>query len=122
MDPVASAPDCPQCGRALRPEDAWCSLCFAPAPLPTFRGPVWIRRSDDPAPVEVVQHRYSRWAASGISFGPLGRVLASVTLVAIGPVFLWFSQVGGWLFFLMWSAVFVPWGMRDVWRKVRVRR
>ncbi|MEZ0163358.1 hypothetical protein AB2L27_01115 [Kineococcus sp. LSe6-4] len=65
------------------------------------------RRSDNPAPVEGVWYRSSRWAASDVSFG---------------PVVLWFSPLGGVLFLVVWSAVVVPRGLRDVWRGVRVRR
>jgi hypothetical protein len=102
--------------------DTWCPQCFAPAPLPTFRGPSSTRRSDDPVPVVPVELRYSRWQRTSVSFGPAGRIAASLALMGTGPLFWWFFQLGGAMFFVMWTAIVLPWGLRDVWRKVRVRR
>ncbi|WP_432526065.1 hypothetical protein [Kineococcus mangrovi] len=122
MDPVASAPDCPQCGRVLRPEAAWCSLCFTPAPSRAFSGPLVTRRCDDPAPVERVQHRTSRWAGSSVSFGPVGRVLMTALLLCVGPALLVGGGAGSVVAGIVWIAVVLPWALRDVWREVRVRR
>lgn len=122
VDPLASAPDCPQCGRVLRPGDAWCSLCFAPAPSRTFSGPLATHRSDDPAPVARAQHRTSRWAGSSVTFGPVGRVVVTLLLLCVGPAVLVWGGPGSLVAAILWIAVVLPWALRDVWRKVRVGR
>lgn len=119
---MESRTECVECRRALPTDARWCPLCFAPAPSPQFAGPVAKRRADDPDPVEKVDYGYSRWRGSAISFGPVGRVVVTVALIAIGPLMAWYSPVGGWLAFLLWMFVILPWALRDVWRKVRIRR
>jgi hypothetical protein len=114
--------ECVDCGHGLPVDARWCPLCFAPAPSPIFTGPVVTRRADDPEPVERVDYGYSRWQGSAVSFGPLGRIVVTLVLLAVGPLMAIYSPVGGWLAFLMWVFVILPWALRDVWRKVRVRR
>ena len=64
------------------------------------------------------QGQRSRWAASEITFGPVGRIVA--TLLVVGVV-LWLNRVLG-VFFLVLVGVLwqvVPQALRDIWRPVR---
>lgn len=87
-----------------------------------FSGPLATHRSDDPVPVERVQHRTSRWAGSSVSFGPVGRVVMTVLLLFVGPAVLVWGGPGSLVAATLWIAVVLPWALRDVWRKVRVGR
>lgn len=110
---------CVQCGRALAPADQWCGLCFAPAPDARFTAPLQTHRTDDPAPVERPAYRQSRWAGSSVTFGPAGRIVLTLVLVAITALLLWSGSLVG---LAAWLVVAVPWALRDIWRTVRVRR
>lgn len=118
MDSASRGVRCSRCERALTAADRWCPLCFTPAPAPAFTGPVATHRSDDAPPGERVAYRRSRWAGTSVSFGPVGRVVLTLLLLAAVPLAFWFQWVVGavWTFFLL------PWALRDVWRQVRVRR
>ncbi|GAA0295861.1 hypothetical protein [Kineococcus aurantiacus] len=118
------APDtgCRQCRRDLAPTERWCPLCFTPAPAPASAGPVATHRGDDPPPPAPVAHRYSRWAGTAVSFGPVGRLVLTALLLAVGPGMLCLSPVGGWIGAALWTSVILSWALRDVWRRVRVHR
>ena len=64
------------------------------------------------------RQRYSRWAPSEVTFGPVGRVVATVLLFI--PV--WFGIFYN-VFFLVaaaiWAIGIMPLAYRDVWRRVR---
>ena len=83
---------------------------------PTWAGPAV------PPPAAARLVRTSRWAKTDTTFGPLGRVLATVALLVPLVVML----VGGmadpfvWGGAAVWGAVIVPWGLRDVWKAGRV--
>ena len=65
--------------------------------------------------------RYSRWQRSEITFGPLGRVVITVALLA--PV--WFGIFYSAFFLVfaaLWAFFIIPLAYRDVWRKVRAAR
>ncbi len=70
-------------------------------------------------PAPSAQQRYSRWAGSEVTFGPVGRVV--VTIVLFVPV--WFGIFYS-VFFLVAAAIWligvVPLAYRDVWRRVRL--
>ncbi|MFL6136549.1 MAG: hypothetical protein ACJ74O_01970 [Frankiaceae bacterium] len=62
--------------------------------------------------------RYSRWARSDVTFGPVGRIVATV-LVCVPDA--WFAfGTGGFGFYglVLWTVVVVPWALRDIWRRV----
>jgi membrane protein required for beta-lactamase induction len=64
-------------------------------------------------------HR-SRWRGSAVTFGPFGRIVATVALVA--PLWWWWETgLFGWPGLMIWAVVFMPWGRRDVWSPSRVR-
>jgi hypothetical protein len=60
----------------------------------------------------------SRWAKSDVSFGPVGRMVGTVLLLAVGAWLLVFSLIGAGV----WWLVVVPWALRDLWRPVRRAR
>jgi hypothetical protein len=72
-------------------------------------------------PTPTHHQRYSRWQASEITFGPLGRVVLTALLLI--PV--WFGIFYS-AFFLVFAAIYGVWVLplayRDVWRKVRATR
>ena len=64
--------------------------------------------------------RRSRWASSEVTFGPVGRIVA--TLIVVGVVW-WLNQMLG-IFFLAFGGAymtqFLPEALRDIWRPVRM--
>lgn len=117
---------CASCGGAMRPAERWCSLCLAPravrpdvplvadvrsAPAPArASGPYALR----PVP------RYSRWRGGSTSFGPRGRILAS--LLAFVPLVWVFYSAGlfGLAFGIIWIVFGIPLVLRDVWKRQRI--
>ena len=122
MTTSARAVECAQCRHALPTAARWCPLCFTPAPAPTFSGVITGRRADDPEPGERPDYVYSRWAGSSVSFGPRGRIALTIALIAVAPLIARVFPLGGGILLLMWIFVVLPWALKDVWRKVRVRR
>jgi hypothetical protein len=63
--------------------------------------------------------RGSRWSKSDLTFGPVGRVVATVLLL----VPLWWFLNGAGIFGLVgvvtYGLFLVPWALRDIWRPVR---
>jgi len=61
----------------------------------------------------------TRWRKTGTTFGPLGRVLATIALVV---PFIFFVVVGiltgGFTIAgaVIWGFVIMPWGLRDTWK------
>ena len=62
-----------------------------------------------------------RWAKSEVSFGPVGRVLCTLLLVAVGVWFLTVS-IFGLIGAGLWWLVVTPWALRDLWRPVARNR
>ena len=60
----------------------------------------------------------SRWVRSDVTFGPVGRLVA--TGLALAPVW-WFVVYGG-VFgivgLIVWVPFLLPWVLRDIWRRV----
>jgi hypothetical protein len=64
----------------------------------------------------------SRWAKSDVTFGPVGRVVCTLLVVAVGGWFLTVS-IFGLIGAALWWLVVTPWALRDLWRPVaRSRR
>jgi hypothetical protein len=63
--------------------------------------------------------RRTRWRKTPTTFGPVGRVIATVCLV-VPVVFLVVVGLYGDIFALggagIWGFVIMPWGLRDVWQ------
>jgi hypothetical protein len=113
---------CAACGATLAAGVQWCGQCFAarsaaaPAVSTTWAGPVAA-----PPRAERVM-RTTRWGKTDTTFGPLGRVIATVALLVPLAV----MAVGGladpfvWGGAAVWGAVIMPWGLRDVWKAGKV--
>ena len=75
-----------------------------------------------PVAAAAVADRSTRWRKTPTTFGPVGRILATVGLV----VPLAFMVVGGMIFTaawagaLIWLVVVMPKGLRDIWRAGRL--
>lgn len=65
----------------------------------------------------MVSERGGRWQSSDLTFGPVGRVVCTLLLLAVP---LWFLQYGG-LFGIVGAVVWCGWVLprawRDVWRR-----
>lgn len=57
----------------------------------------------------------SRWTSSATTFGPVGRMVGTVLLLAVGVWLAVFALVGA----AVWWFVIVPWALRDLWRPGR---
>jgi anti-sigma factor RsiW len=112
---------CYACGASVSADSEWCGQCYAPrgraSSAPTgIMAPT--RHVPAPAtlPPQVIR---TRWRKTTTTFGPVGRVLATVGLVV---PFLFFVVAGiltgGMTIFGagIWGFVVMPWGLRDVWR------
>jgi hypothetical protein len=105
---------CDSCGASSRPGAAWCARCHrtfeAPPSAPKPSRPVAVVERPSPA-------TYSRWRKSTTSFGPLGRVLCTLAVLAVAGLCL-FSEdpfaIGGW------CLVAGPLVLRSVWAKAKV--
>ena len=113
---------CPQCGAVMSADAQWCGQCFAPAasspaPLAGFR--------TAPAPAGGPASplmRTTRWGKTQTTFGPVGRILATIaTLLPLAVM-----TVGGFVDMFAWGgalvylAVIVPWAMRETWQAGRI--
>lgn len=119
--------NCPTCGASLPANATWCGQCFAPraagnlpatARFPGMPGAATVQST--PLPPPVVR---SRWRKTQTTFGPVGRVIATVCLIVpflimlIGGIIGDFFALGG---AAIWLVVILPWGMRDVWKAGQV--
>ena len=74
-----------------------------------------------PVPINVLAAPLvrSRWRKTPTTFGPLGRVLATLGLVVPFIFFMIIGiltggfELGG---AVIWGVILMPWGLRDVWK------
>ena len=64
---------------------------------------------------------YSRWKKSAGTFGPTGRVVATLLLLVPLPVFAagiatGFGIIGGGIYII----VVMPWALRDIWKRAAI--
>jgi hypothetical protein len=102
----------------------WCGQCFAlpaasaaPAPTPGFRP-----AAPGPATYAAPLMRTTRWGKTQTTFGPLGRVIATIgTLLPLMVM-----TVGGFFDMFAWGGAFiylvaiVPQAMRHTWQAGRL--
>jgi hypothetical protein len=72
-------------------------------------------------PTSAQDQRYSRWQRSEVTFGPVGRILASFVVQL--PL-IWLIDYSGIIGIVIGVPVafkVLPWAYGDIWRKVRVR-
>jgi hypothetical protein len=65
-------------------------------------------------------HRGSRWVRSAVTFGPVGRIVAS--LLTLLPLwwFLVYAPFGAIVIVPIWLVKILPWALRDIWRPVKL--
>jgi hypothetical protein len=120
--------NCDNCGAALSADADWCGQCYAvrqraaasasasaASTGTSIMSPARTVAAKAPAPPTVK----TRWRKTGTTFGPLGRVLATIGLVVpfvffvvIGVLTGGFTLVGA----VIWGFVIMPWGLRDTWK------
>jgi hypothetical protein len=117
---------CASCGASVSAAAGWCGQCYAPrsgatgvAPAGSIMGPA---RAVPVAtlPPNVIR---TRWRKTKTTFGPLGRLLATIALVLPFAFFVVIGVLtGGLTIFgaVIWGFVIMPWGLRDVWRAGQV--
>ena len=65
-------------------------------------------------------YRRSRWAGSAVSFGPVGRIVVSLLMLAPVWYFLSYAPFGAIVFVPIWLVKILPWALRDIWRPVKL--
>ena len=107
---------CYSCGASLRADAQWCDQCSAMIPHPVDEEPSLRRSLPEQARLTAPQH-YSRWRKSETSFGPVGRILITLVMVAIGALFVWSQNPFA---YVPWLAIATPLVLRSVWARKRV--
>jgi len=75
------------------------------------------RRTTDPETAAALMS-YSRWKKTDGTFGPAGRIIATVLLVVPLPVFALGVASGiGIVGAGLWVIVVMPWALRDIWKR-----
>ena len=65
-------------------------------------------------------HRRSRWVRSDVTFGPVGRIVVSLLMLVPLWWFIAYAGVFGIVGVPIWLVKVLPWGLRDIWRPVRL--
>ena len=103
---------CRECGAALSPDLRWCGRCLAPvvefAPRARLEGGF----------VDTPRHdvHYSRWKAGPTSFGPVGRILATLLVILLGP---WTTSAFAILYAPAWIIVAAI-SLKSIWKSEQV--
>jgi hypothetical protein len=113
---------CPSCGAGIADGAKWCPQCYA--------------RFDDETPVEAIDGspkefahpetyrppppaEWSRWRSSSTTFGPFGRIVASLALLL--PFYFFFNAgVIGLVGLVMWIFIVMPMALRSIWKRTRI--
>jgi hypothetical protein len=66
-----------------------------------------------------LQRPTSRWRRSEVTFGPVGRLVATV-VVMVPIVFAIFYSVFFIIAAAIWALTLMPWALRDIWRRTYV--
>jgi hypothetical protein len=75
------------------------------------------RRTTDPE-AAIPLMTYSRWKKTDGTFGPTGRIIATVLLLVPLPVFALGVATGiGIIGAGLWVIVVMPWALRDIWKR-----
>jgi hypothetical protein len=105
---------CTACGSRVAAGAEWCGRCHAPLTSPEAAPPLHPDAYGGPA----LPRRFSRWRRSDVSFGPIGRIVASVLLCAV-PI--WWAAASSLVMLLMWVFVISPQLLRSIWKKTPIR-
>jgi hypothetical protein len=110
---------CQSCGAALTPASQWCGQCYAVVgAAPAAQTSVQQTRPLATASLPPTMLK-TRWKKTGTTFGPLGRIIATLALVVPFLVFVALAILTGGLILaapVIWGFVIMPWGLRDTWK------
>lgn len=113
---------CRSCGADLSPDVMWCLRSYEPVRHLTPRAPQLppLPTVHEPKP----EPRMSRWHAGPTTFGPVGRVVATLVLALFAP---WHGLTGFggmegplMLWYLLGYTAVAAMLLRHIWRKERV--
>lgn len=121
---------CANCGARLAENAGWCGQCFAPvttesppepeaSPVPDAGEPRIFAHPDSTRPP--LHPEWSRWKKSSTTFGPFGRIVASLALL-LPLYFFFFAGVIGFVGLVMWVGIVMPMALRSIWARGRVVR
>ena len=118
--------NCGRCGARLAPGSEWCNQCYATtapheAAAAETRAPIlpsfWMPEEPVPPPV------YSRWHAGVTTFGPVGRILSTIIVVAPAVVWFFVMKAAGFVFGLTGFVGYCVVGvvvLRQIWKRDRI--
>jgi hypothetical protein len=113
--------NCRSCGAALPADLGWCAVCYTPVTPHAVRPP--LHQAGEYVGIPTPTPRTSRWRAGPTTFGPVGRIVATLCLLALFP---WGSTVevsamaALQLWFLIGWVVLAIVLLRFVWAPTRV--
>lgn len=98
---------------------SWCpaqgvaaAAASSPAPARSFA---------TPAPSPPPHFRYSRWAKGPTTFGPTGRILATLLLLTPLPLLVVSAAIGiGIIGVGLYLLIVLPWALRHIWAKAKI--
>jgi hypothetical protein len=103
---------CAGCGGLLAADAGWCPACIVfvrpDALAAQFRAQ---ERANPVVPV------YSRTKGGVLSFGLLGRIVCSAVVLGV----FWWLVNALWPFAIIWFVIAVPYGLRDIWKRTRIK-
>jgi hypothetical protein len=121
---------CHGCDAMLSADAQWCGQCYALRDRASTAGPVMagsvgagsvgaLTRPLPAAPTLPPAVIKTRWRKTPTTFGPVGRLLATIALVVpfiffvvVGVLTAGFTIVGA----ALWGFILMPWGLRDTWK------
>jgi hypothetical protein len=108
----------------------WCGQCYLPrgraahAPIGYVATSIAVASARHMVAKETLNPTVSsRWRKSQTTFGPTGRVIASVLLVIPFVVFVAVTILTGGLCIIgavVWGGFIMPMGLRDVWKVAQI--
>src|SRR5438874_13265160 len=98
---MTASETCRSCGAVLPAAVPWCGQCLVPVDEPATTPACRAPRSRGILESRAQTPQYSRWQAGPTTFGPVGRVLATILILSFGP---W---TGVSFFTLLWTPVWV---------------
>jgi hypothetical protein len=113
--------NCRSCGAALPADLGWCAVCYTPVTPHAIRPPM--HGTGEYVGTPTPTPRTSRWRAGPTTFGPIGRIMVTLCLLALFP---WGSAVevsamaALQLWFLIGWVVLAVVVLRSVWAPTRI--
>jgi hypothetical protein len=113
---------CPNCAASIADGATWCPQCFErfeqepPRVETTAEPPAFVHPETYRAPPSA---GWSRWKAGETTFGPLGRIVASLALLI--PFYFFFNAgILGIVGVAMWLFIVMPMALRSIWKRTRI--